>query len=324
MTTSATSRPDVSVLMTIYNPGLYLTKAVDSLLAQTHRNFELIAIENGSTDGAKEIIRDYAVADPRLKVFDLPSNIGRTTALNLGLSHAAGEFIAVLDADDMARPTRLEKQISYLRANPQVVVLGTCADFVNHEGKLIEIFRPPLEPDLVRQSLIWQNPFVHSSVMYRRLLALEVGGYPINYPYGHDYALWLALASQGNFANLPERLAVWHIHQTNTSLQPAITLSRLAEIITLFELAANLGGYSAESYRRGRQTRGIHRAQYGIQLCLSGQMKAGLQEMMSAILLNPWCLKDVPELRSWTGITLLSRIMRKLRGPRVQKTWNKL
>ena len=303
----------VSVLMTIFNPGPYLKPAIESLLAQSHRDFELIAIENGSTDGAKEIIRAYAEADPRIRLFDLPENIGRSPALNLALSRATGPLIAVLDADDLSHPQRLEKQVAYLRTHPEILAVGTWCDQIAPDGALIEVLRPPAEAAELRQSLAWQNPLVHSSIMYRRQVALEVGGYPLANPLCHDFALWLALAGRGELANLPERLTSWRLHPSNATFRPAQALSRMEEMIAVFERAVGLGGYGPEALRQSRLTLGRCRARYGLLLCLSGQGRAGLGELIRALTLNPWSFKDVPEIRRWTGVDRLSRVVRTLR-----------
>jgi len=299
--------------MTIYNPGPYLRPAIDSLLGQSHRDFELIAIENGSTDGAKEIIGAYAAADPRIIVIDLPENIGRTPALNLALSHATGSFVAVLDADDLSRPQRLERQLAYLQENPRVVAVGSWCDVIDENGALVDVFQPASDPSGVRETLVWENPLAHSAVMYRRQAALAVGGYPADIAFAQDFALWQAFAGQGDLANLPEWLTVLRRHQASMTLQPLHSLTRVVEAIALFERAATLGGYSPEALRHGRRTLGIFRARHALLLCRSGRLRSGLAELARALVLNPLCAKDVPEVRRWTGVEGLSRRIRSLR-----------
>ena len=303
--------PCVSVLMTIYNAGPYLRPAVTSLLAQSLGDFELIAVDDGSTDGSKAVIAALAAADPRIRVFDLPRNRGRTPALNLGLAEATGEFVAVLDADDLSRPRRLERQVAHLRERPRVVAVGTWCDFIDEAGALIDVFQPPVEPEAVREALIWDNPLAHSATMYRR--AAAAGGYPADIVYAQDFALWQKLTAAGELANLPEWLTVLRRHQTNMTVQPAYALTRAREAMTLFEQAAGLGGYGSEARRRGRRALGGAESRYGMLLCRAGRMRDGLGHLLRAIRLNPCCGKDIPEFRRWTGINLVSRLCRPLR-----------
>ena len=305
--------PCVSVLMTIYNAGPYLRPAVTSLLAQSLGDFELIAVDDGSTDGSKAMIAALAAADPRIRVIDLPVNRGRTPALNLGLAEAAGEFVAVLDADDLSRPQRLERQVACLRTRPRLAAVGTWCDFIDEAGALIDVFQPATEPEAVREALIWDNPLAHSATMYRRAAAVAAGGYPADIVYAQDFALWQKLAAAGDLANLPEWLTVLRRHQTNMTVQPAYALTRAREAMTLFEQAAGLGGYGPEARRRGRRALGAAEARYGMLLCRTGRVRDGLGHLLRAVRLNPWCGKDIPEFRRWTGIDLVSRLRRPLR-----------
>ncbi|HKQ33129.1 MAG TPA: glycosyltransferase family A protein, partial [Thermodesulfobacteriota bacterium] len=115
--------PKVTVLMTVYNGEKFLNEAIDGILNQTFRDFEFLIINDGSTDGSREIIKSYK--DPRINLVDNESNIGLTASLNRGLSLAGGEYIARQDADDISLPERLEKQISILERNPDIALLGS-------------------------------------------------------------------------------------------------------------------------------------------------------------------------------------------------------
>ena len=138
--------PRVSVLMTSYNPGAFVKPAIDSVLAQTFQDFELILVEDGSHDGAKEIARAYAAADTRFRLIDLPKNIGRTPALNLALREAKGEYAAVLDADDLAAPERFALQVALLDARPNVVVVSSHVRLIDKAGNVVGRICPPTDP----------------------------------------------------------------------------------------------------------------------------------------------------------------------------------
>ena len=137
--------PKVSVIMTIYNAGPYLKEAIDSIVAQTFDDWELIAIENGSLDESPAILTGYK--DGRIRVFALPKNIGRTPALRYALQQAQGEYIAVLDADDVSHPERLKKQAAYLDQHLEVGLVGSWAEQINERNKVSGEYRPSAEAE---------------------------------------------------------------------------------------------------------------------------------------------------------------------------------
>src|SRR4051794_27446559 len=130
--------PRVSVLMTIFNPGPFLQPALDSLSAQTFGDFELIAVENGSSDRSRDTIRNFAARDSRCKIIELPENIGRVPALNMGLAQASGDYVAILDADDVAHPERLAAQVELLDAQPDVMMVSSHARTIDESGRMLD------------------------------------------------------------------------------------------------------------------------------------------------------------------------------------------
>jgi glycosyltransferase involved in cell wall biosynthesis len=238
--------PRISVLMTIYNAAPYLRAAIDSLIAQTFPDWELIAIENGSIDGAVDILNSYS--DSRIHLHKFESNIGRTPALRVALDNARGEYIAVLDADDVAYPQRFQLQVEFLRTNPEVALVASWAHYIDKGGKIIGEFTPPVAANELRDCLGWTDPFAHSSAMYRRTIALEVGGYPAAFVWGQDFAFFIALTSQHPVAILSEFLCQLRMQDTNMTHAPAYRLIVATERLQLFEMAGNLIALS----RRGR------------------------------------------------------------------------
>jgi cellulose synthase/poly-beta-1,6-N-acetylglucosamine synthase-like glycosyltransferase len=204
-----TGTPRVSVLMTVYNAAPYLAESIRSLVCQSFRDWELLAVENGSTDESAAILRGFP--DPRIQAIWLPANIGRTAALRQAFAAARGEYIAVLDADDVAHRERLLKQVLYLDSHPDVVLLGTWAHYIDAGGKVIDEWSPAPEPRAILNAMGSCNPIVHSSCMYRAGAAREVGGYPPDKPFAQDYALWLKLAGRGTLAVLAERLCSFRV-----------------------------------------------------------------------------------------------------------------
>jgi glycosyltransferase involved in cell wall biosynthesis len=195
--------PAVSVLMGTYNAGAWLGAAVASVLGQTLADLELIVIDDGSTDDTPVVLA--AISDPRLRVERQP-RAGLTRALTRALGRARAPLLARLDADDVASPDRLERQLGYLAAHPEVGLLGTAAREVDVTGHARGLVRPPEDDRALRRLLIRRNPFVHSSIVMRRDLVERAGGYDATFPVAQDYDLWLRLAELTRLANLPDVL----------------------------------------------------------------------------------------------------------------------
>jgi glycosyltransferase involved in cell wall biosynthesis len=197
--------PAVSVLMGVHNGAPWISRAVESVLAQTLADLELIVVDDGSTDATPGLLA--AVGDPRLTVEAQP-RAGLARALNRALARARAPLVARLDADDMALPPRLARQRAFLDAHPAVGLLGTAARVVDESGHPVGAIQPPEDDDAIRRALIRRNPFVHSSVMLRRALVEQVGGYDVSFAVAQDYDLWLRLSRITRMANLAEPLVV--------------------------------------------------------------------------------------------------------------------
>jgi glycosyltransferase involved in cell wall biosynthesis len=208
----------VSVLMPIYNGAAYLHKALESVLGQTFVDFELIAINDGSTDDSAEILN--TVFDPRVKVIH-QSNIGLAATLNRGIQIARGALVARQDQDDLSHPERFAMQVGFLNSNPDCVLLGTAAEIWVGDKKTERAHDHPTEHSILAFDLLFNNPFVHSSVMIRRDALLAVGGYSTdkNRQPPEDYELWSRLVRIGRVANLSERLVVYREIPSSMSRQ---------------------------------------------------------------------------------------------------------
>ena len=276
----------VSVLMTIYNAAPYLRSSLDSLIAQSHPNWELIAIENGSSDGSAAILAGYG-REARIRAFFLKANIGRTPALRYAFSHVTGKYIAVLDADDKAHPQRLLKQVEHLESHPETVLLGTWADYIDSSDVVIGEWTPPTEAAALLRIMAGENPIVHSSAMYRAATALEVGGYPEDRPYSQDYGLWLRLLARGAPAMLPERLAQFRI------LSSSMTRSRKQEVEVARDLlqsmldAGEMLELCNEGKRLNREAVAIARLRYAVALARSRRLVRGLGAACRALAADP-------------------------------------
>jgi glycosyltransferase involved in cell wall biosynthesis len=238
-------RPKISVLMTVFNAGIFLKPAIDSLLAQTYRNFEIIIIENGSTDNSRKTIHSYN--DERLKIFEYDQNIGRTPALIKAFEEANSEYIAIQDADDISKPQRFELQIAYMINNPEIVLLGTSFSYINEYGQTIERHSPPRNPEELYQNLSYANNMAHSSALFRRSTAKNVGGYPADLSYAQDYGLWIRLAKTGLVANLPQELVSIRKHVNRLSNLPAFNLTSNYDMYICFKEARELPNLNKNS-----------------------------------------------------------------------------
>lgn len=193
----------VSVVMSVYNGERWLGEAVESVLGQTLADLELLVIDDGSTDSTAEILVGYR--DPRLRVVRQP-RAGLTASLNRGVRLTTAPLLARLDADDVALPERLARQVAYLDAHPEVGLLGTGAEDVDLAGSVLRVYRPPEEHAAIRRALIRHNPFVHSSVMMRRAALEGAELYDEHLEVAQDYDLWIRMSRVTRLANLPDPL----------------------------------------------------------------------------------------------------------------------
>jgi hypothetical protein len=200
--------PAVSVVLSARNGADALPGAIESILQQSFGDFELIAINNGSVDRTGKVLE--GIRDPRMRVFH-QDGVELARALNRGISLARGKYIARQDHDDVARPTRLEKQVAFLEANSNCALVGTHAEIWVGDERTERTHEHPTEDAALKFELLFDNPFVHSSVMLRKAAVEAIGGYstdPARQP-PEDYELWSRLARYWRVANLPERLTIY-------------------------------------------------------------------------------------------------------------------
>jgi glycosyltransferase involved in cell wall biosynthesis len=200
-----TRTPAVSVLMSVRDGAPWVRDAVQSVLAQSAPDLELIVIDDGSTDATPDLLA--ALSEPRLRV-ERQRAQGLTRSLNRALALARAPLLARLDADDLALPERLARQREFLEVHADVGLLGAAAREVDPSGREVRLVSPPREDHAIRRALIRANPFVHSSVMMRRRSLDEVGGYDEALPVAQDYDLWMRLSRVTRLANLPAPLVV--------------------------------------------------------------------------------------------------------------------
>ncbi|WP_223549304.1 glycosyltransferase family 2 protein [Aestuariivivens sp. NBU2969] len=224
--------PLVSVIMPVYNCELYVKEAVESILYQTYENFELIILDDASTDNTVKIVSE--IKDSRIKFIKKNINTGYTTSLNLGVELAKGKYIARMDGDDVSLPERFEKQVAFLEEQSDVVVCG--AWYISIGTGVIKPYPEMHEANKLR--LLEGTCFAHPTIMLRKSVLVENQlKYDVFSEPAEDYALWVDLLQYGRFYNLQEPLLKYRIHDKQVSQERrAVQIeSKLKTRIRLFK-----------------------------------------------------------------------------------------
>lgn len=202
----------VSIVMAVYNGEKYLKEAIESVLQQSFSDFELIIINDGSTDSSEEIINNY-LYDERIVYIKNEENLGLVSSLNRGIAISKGEYIARMDCDDMMNKDRLKIQYEFMCANSNVGVLGSNINIINSNSQVIGRWDFPNTNDELKRIMLRKCPFSHPTVMIRKahLNSLD-GPYRKKYPSSEDYDLWIRLHKITDFHSLPQQLLNYRLH----------------------------------------------------------------------------------------------------------------
>jgi GT2 family glycosyltransferase len=203
--------------MSVFNGEQYLRQAVESILYQTEQNFEFIIINDGSSDGSAEYLEGYKRADSRIRLVH-QSNRGLIESISLGCGLARAQYIARMDADDVALPDRLRHQIEFMNANPGVALLGGGAQFIDPNGKVVATVRPPAKNEYIQEALIDGCVFIHPTTIFRRDVFAALGGYR-RVLHAEDYDLWLRFAERSKVANLKDVVLQYRLHPAQVSVR---------------------------------------------------------------------------------------------------------
>jgi len=228
------SSPKISIVMAAYNEELDIGRALESILTQTFTDWELIVIDDASTDATADVIRCYAVKDSRINLVCNETNLELSASLNIGIGLAQADLIARADADDINLPERLSKQYEYLQAHHEIDVLGTAAYLLDETGRRVNSFSYPLTHAELKRLPFLKNQFHHPSVMIRRRFFDTAGLYDTHYARGQDKELWLrGLRVDCCYANLPEPLIEYstdgYVKSWRSILKHALSLLRMAK-----------------------------------------------------------------------------------------------
>lgn len=207
--------PKISVILAAYNAEATIAEAVASILNQTHTDFELIIVNDGSTDRTLSVIQ--SITDSRITLINNSQNLGLVKSLNIGITQAQGEYIARHDADDLSHPDRFTKQIQHLQTHPSIALLGTSRQTLLANGKTRTDKPKKLYPSFT--DMLKTNCFVHGSVMIRKSVLAQLGGYDQRFLSSEDYELFLRITQQHTAANLEQPLYTIRRHADRLTQQ---------------------------------------------------------------------------------------------------------
>ncbi len=232
MADTSTIPPAISVLMPVYNAGQYLRQAMDSILSQTVTDFEFLCIDDGSTDDSPQILSSYGARDSRVRILTR-ANSGVTAALNAGLAIARGQYVARMDADDVADPFRFEHQLAYMNQHPECAAVGCLVVHTDAAGAERDRSRPYLTHEQITDCL-WNgnsSAMPHFGAFIRRAALTQIGNYREQFRTAQDLDLFLRMSEIGRLANVPLYLMRYREHEKSVGARKATQQARNAREI---------------------------------------------------------------------------------------------
>ncbi len=208
----------ISILMPVCNCERFVAEAIESILAQSYQEFEFIIVDDGSTDKSLDIIKFYAIRDKRIKLVSRP-NTGIVGALNDGIAIAQGQYLARMDADDIAMPNRLDIQLNYLNSNRHLVGVGSYVELCDESGLGIWTYRMSSDAHCIENALLDGNAgiLVHPATMFTMQAIQEIGGYHERWNWAEDFDFYLRLLEIGKLSNVPEVLLRYRQNSNSTN-----------------------------------------------------------------------------------------------------------
>ncbi len=234
--------PILSIILPAYNAATYIAETIESVLHQDYTNFELLIIDDGSTDTTAEVVHPFT-SDKRVTYIKNEQNMGLIQTLNKGISLARGKYIGRIDADDIwHNPHKISMQMEYINTHLDTVLIGTGAIAIDQYGKTLFTMKYPSEEQIIRKQFLSGNPFIHPSVICLKEAMVNAGGFLIDDTYAEDYGLWLRIAALGHIHNISEPLMKYRIHSNGVSQSNAIKQTMQSLRITK-EFKKAYGGY---------------------------------------------------------------------------------
>ena len=292
-------QPLVSVLMNCYNGERFLRAAIDSVLAQTYSHWELVFWDNQSSDGSAAICESYG--DARIRYFHAPEHTELGAARIAALREIRGEFVAVLDADDIAHPERLARQVAFLQAHPDVALVGSWARYIDRHGQAYAEFRPPTDQNELHDCMGWLHPIVHSSTMYRHALAVKVGGYSKDLIFASDFGLLLALARDFRIAMIDAFLCQLRVLPTSMTRSSKYHVVVAREMLILFQRAAEVLPLTSTARRLNHRAVASIEIMLGVATLRAGSILEGARWMSRGLVRDPSVLWVNGRVRRFFG-----------------------
>ncbi len=224
-------KPKISVVMPVYNGGKYLKQSLKSILNQTYKNFELIVVNDGSTDSTAKILT--TINDKRLKIIHNIYNVGVAKSLNRGLKIAKGDYIARCDSDDINFKKRFKIQIDFLDKHLSYALVGSNAMLIDEKGKKIKKTSLPATDSQIRKKILFRNPILHPAVVYRKKLMNKTINYREMFNGAEDYDLWFRLLKIGKAYNFKDSLIKHRIHKDIVTKKFHLKIELLALFVRL-------------------------------------------------------------------------------------------
>jgi len=286
--------PKVSILLTCYNHLAYLPAALDGILNQTFRDYEIIAIDDGSTDGTREWLSSRP--EPMVRMFN-EKNLGTYGSLNVALGKASGDYVAILNDDDLWAPEKLERQLALFESHPKVGLVHTDGKFIDGdcatvEGSPLGFEFPRTETGDVLLSLIYANKIIASAVLVKRECFDRLGGFNENYFGSGDWEMWMRIAEVYDVGFVPEPLTYYRVHGANAS-HKLDRIWRDDEMLREW-IASRATEYEAKSYDRRQLLCALahNQACLGTVKTLNGDSGAGRAAYARSIKLEPGRVKS--------------------------------
>lgn len=294
--------PFVTVLMAVFNAEKWLSDSIKSVLAQTFEDYELLIVDDGSSDDSIRVAQSFASIDSRIRFFQLLENVGQVQALNFGLYQARGEWIARFDADDLCSPHRLERQVEFVKSQngKEVVLLGSGCSLIDEDGNLLGDYHYPVgHKSLLKLLFRTRSCFPHSSAFFNRNIAVQSSGYQTFFRRSQDIDLWLRFAEKGQISCLPHKLVFVRVHEGQLSSQDSGTSQIIYSFVALIS-------YVLRDQNRGYvQTDGELKSLYNV-----------VSNSREVRILNRLATKKASlrlKVQNMRGKSLVSRINRSLR-----------
>ena len=307
----------ISVIMSVFNGEIYLRESIESILNQDFSDFEFIIVNDKSTDNSLEIIKEYEYLDMRIKLINNKKNIGLTKSLNIALKEAKGKYIARQDADDISLPQRLSKEYSYLKKNPNIILIGTSVNRIDEKGNRIDTVLCTKKPTF--DDILEKNRFKHGSVLFRKNIVYKLGGYNELFRYVQDYELWLRIAQKYEVMNLSEPLYNLRIHNESIGaikIEESRLYGLLAKKIIKNEIneeelenIRNKGISYLYSYLNKNEIKSIQKEIYQMNSDIylkNGEIKEARGEYKKIMRLSPLDIKNnINIIRSYLGTYII-------------------